>query len=71
MFVTPESAQEGGDYYIVPGRMLQGSQAEMLAELTEAVEALMALRLVILTREASAQSSAAAKRYPTQGSVRR
>jgi hypothetical protein len=71
MFMTPESVQADGDCYIVPGRMLRGSRAEMLAELEEAVEALMALRLVILSSEAAPQSSAAAKRYPTHGSVRR
>jgi len=71
MFMTRESMPAGDACYIVPARSLRGSRTEMLADIEEAVRALMALRLVILTSEAAPQSSAAAKRYPTQGSVRR
>lgn len=69
--MTPDRGRAGGDCFIVPGRTLRGSRREMLAELEEAVQALMALRLVILTDEAGAQSSPPANRYPTHGSVRR
>ena len=60
--MTPRSSQAAGDSYIVPGRTLRGSRTEMLAEIEEAVRALMALRLVILAEEARTQSSSLANR---------
>jgi hypothetical protein len=71
MLMTSDNRRASGEYFIVPARTLRGSRREMLAELEEAVQALMALRLVILAEEASSQSSMAANRYPTHGSVRR
>ena len=50
------------DYFIVPSRTIRGSRAEMLAEVEEAVTALMALRLIILAQERHRQSSPPAKR---------
>jgi len=49
-------------FYIVPARTLSGSKGEMLAALDEAVQALLALRLVILADASAAQSSSAANR---------
>ena len=60
--MSPRSSQATGDSYIVPGRTLRGSRTEMLAEIEEAVRALMALRLVILAEEARPQSSSLANR---------
>jgi hypothetical protein len=62
MIMTPDSMQGASDYYVVPGRTLRGSKTEMLAEIDEVVQALMALRLVILTQDARSQSSSAANR---------
>ncbi len=50
------------DYFIVPARTIRGSRAEMLAEVEEAVRALMALRLIILAQERRRQSSPPTKR---------
>ena len=69
--MTPGGSQAAGDCYIVPGRTLRGSRTEMLAEIEEAVQSLMALRLVILSQETRSQSSSPENRYPTHGSVRR
>jgi len=60
--MIPRSSQAAGDCYIVPARPLRGSRTEMLAEIEEAVRALMALRLVILAEEARTQSSSLANR---------
>jgi hypothetical protein len=62
MRTRPEAGQPAGSCYVVPGRMLQGSRAEMLAEIEEAVQALMALRLIVLAEAPPAQSSPPAKR---------
>lgn len=62
MTVTPDSAQDTGDYYVVPARTLRGSKAQMLVQIEEVVQALMALRLVILTQETRRQSSSAENR---------
>ena len=59
------------DCYIVPGRRLQGTREDMLAEIEEAIRALMALRLVILADDSGVQSSPSANWYPTHGSVSR
>jgi hypothetical protein len=48
--------------YIVPARTLSGSKREMLAALDEAIQALVALRLVILADDSPAQSSSPANR---------
>jgi len=69
--MTPTDRQASGDCFIVPGRTLRGSRREMLAEVEEAIQALMALRLLILTQDARSQSSPPANRYPTHGSVSR
>ena len=63
MFMTPESRQTSGDCFIVPGRTLRGSRSEMLAEIEEAVRALMALRLSILAQDTGLRS-----RLPQTGS---
>lgn len=62
MFMTPECRQTSGDCFIVPGRTLRGSRSETLAEIEEAVRALMALRLVIL-----AQDAGLSRRLPQTG----
>jgi hypothetical protein len=62
MFTGPEASRAGGGCYIVPARTLRGSRAEMLAEIEEAVMALMALRLVILAEVSPPQSASPAKR---------
>lgn len=54
--------EAAGSSYIVPGRTIRGSRVEMLAEIEEAVRALMALRLVILDEVPRPQSSSALKR---------
>jgi hypothetical protein len=62
MIMTSDSRQATSVCYVVPGRTLRGSKTEMLAEIEEVVQALMALRLVILTQETRPQSSSAANR---------
>jgi hypothetical protein len=62
MFTGPEASPAGGGCYIVPARTLHGSRVEMLAEIEEAVMALMALRLMILTEVSPPQSSSPANR---------
>lgn len=57
--------------FIVPARRLRGTRREMLAQLEEAVQALVALRLVILAGGGGPQTSPPSNRYPTHGSVRR
>lgn len=49
-------------YFIVPGRTLRGTRQEILAQIEEAVEALLALRLVVLAQDPPRQSSSPAKR---------
>lgn len=49
-------------FYIVPARTLRGTKQEMLASLEEAMQALLALRLVILADASPDQSSSPAKR---------
>jgi hypothetical protein len=60
--ITRQVAQPADNCYIVPARTIRGSRAEMLADIEDAVRALMALRLVILAEAPAAQSSSAAKR---------
>jgi hypothetical protein len=62
MLSTREAGATPPSFYIVPARTLRGSKQEMLASLEEAIQALLALRLVILADASSAQSSSPAKR---------
>ena len=62
MSTTRETRPTPASFYIVPARTLSGSKGEMLAALDEAVQALLALRLVILADASAAQSSSAANR---------
>ena len=60
--ITRQPAQPSDNCYIVPARTIRGSRAEMLADVEDAVRALMALRLVILAEAPAAQSSSPANR---------
>lgn len=57
-----ERDQAAGVSYIVPARTIRGSRSEMLAELEDAMRALLALRLVILDEAPRSQSSSALNR---------
>ena len=54
--------EAAGPSYIVPARTFRGSRREMLADLDEAIRALLALRLVILDEAPRLQSPSALKR---------
>lgn len=62
MLNAPRGDPGPRECYIVPARMLRGSRADMLAQIEEAVQALMALRLVVLASAAAAHSSSTTKR---------
>jgi hypothetical protein len=62
MFTPREAGPTPASFYIVPARTLSGSKPEMLASLDEAIQALLALRLVILADASLSQSSSPANR---------
>jgi hypothetical protein len=62
MVSSTETGQPAGSCYIVPARTFRGSRAEILAEIEDAVRALMALRLVILAEVPPLHSSSPVKR---------
>lgn len=62
MFMPHEAGPTPASFYIVPARTLSGSKREMLAALDEAIQALLALRLVILADASLSQSSSPANR---------
>jgi hypothetical protein len=62
MFMPQAAGPAPASFYIVPARTLSGSKREMLAALEEAIQALVALRLVILADASPAQSSSPANR---------
>ena len=62
MFTPREAGPAPASFYIVPARTLSGSKPEMLASLDEAIQALLALRLVILADASPPQSSSPANR---------
>jgi hypothetical protein len=62
MLTPREVGPTPASFYIVPARTIRGSRAEMLADVEDAVRALMALRLVILAEAPAVQSSSPAKR---------
>jgi hypothetical protein len=62
MFTPRKAGPPPASLYIVPARTLSGSTSEMLDALEEAIQALLALRLVILADASPAQSSSPAKR---------
>jgi hypothetical protein len=62
MLTPREAGPTPASFYIVPARTLSGSTREMLAALEEAIQALVALRLVILADASPAHSSSPANR---------
>jgi hypothetical protein len=56
--------QTSGVHYVVPARTIGGSPQEMLAEIDEIVQGLLALRQLIATQSVGVGSSLAGGRRP-------